>query len=168
MGRTKVRASGHVAGPASVRLTRRITSTCQSPPLPRAAGSDCARNGSNRTKVFAAFAAAHASPFGRLTRWRGARAGHHLRDIVGSAKRSPKTKAGAQTRARNTNGRLLIDSLTHWDHNLRLRVQSGPLRMVPTVRTLATALCLLGLVAAGIVGGSGLGPTAALARPTPP
>src|SRR6516162_3256782 len=83
MGRTKVRASGHVAGPASVRLTRRITSTCQSPPLPRAAGSDCARNGSNRTKVFAAFAAAHASPFGRLTRWRGARAGHHLRDIVG-------------------------------------------------------------------------------------
>ena len=75
---------------------------------------------------------------------------------------------GAQTRARNTNGRLLIDSPTHWDHNLRLRVQSGPLRMVPTVRTLATALCLLGLVAAGIVGGSGLGPTAALARPTPP
>jgi len=36
------------------------------------------------------------------------------------------------------------------------------------VRTLAAVLCLLGLVTAGIVGGSGLGPTAAQARPTPP
>jgi len=40
--------------------------------------------------------------------------------------------------------------------------------MMPTLRKLATALCLLGLVATGIVGGCALGPTAAQARPTPP
>jgi hypothetical protein len=66
------------------------------------------------------------------------------------------------------NRRLLVDSPSEWDHNLGLRAQSRPLRMMPTLRTLATALCLLGLVATGIVGGCGLGPTAAQARPTPP
>jgi hypothetical protein len=40
--------------------------------------------------------------------------------------------------------------------------------MMPMLRTLATVLCLLGLVATGIAGGSGLGPTVAQARPTPP
>ena len=92
----------------------------------------------------------------RLTRRRGARAGHHLRDLIGSAIRPncalAKTKAGVCRRARE----------------VPLRAQSRPLRMMPTLRTLATALCLLGLVATGIVGGSGLGPTAAQARPTPP
>jgi hypothetical protein len=83
--------------------------------------------------------------------------------------RSPKTKSWrAQTRMKSVNGRLLVDSPREWDHNLGLRAQSRPLRMTPTLRTLATALCLLGLVATGIVGGSGLGPTTAQARPTPP
>jgi hypothetical protein len=78
-------------------------------------------------------------------------------------------KAGVCRRAREMpNGRLLVDSPGDWDHNLGLRAQSRPLRMMPTLRTLATALCLLGLVATGIVGGCGLGPTAAQARPTPP
>jgi len=109
----------------------------------------------------------------RLTRRRGARAGHHLRDLIGSAIRPncalAKTKAGVCRRAREVpHGRLLVDSPSDWDHNLGLRAQSRPLRMMPTLRTLATALCLLGLVATGIVGGSGLGPTAAQARPTPP
>src|SRR5947208_1467926 len=102
----------------------------------------------------------------RLTRWRGARAGHHLRDIIGSAIRPnralAKIKAGVCRCAREVpNGRLLVDSPSDWDHNLGLRAQSRPLRMMPTLRTLATALCLLGLVATGIVGGCGLGPTAA-------
>ena len=80
-----------------------------------------------------------------------------------------KIKAGVCRRAREVpNGRLLVDSPSDWDHNLGLRAQSRPLRMMPTLRTLATALCLLGLVATGIVGGCGLGPTAAQARPTPP
>src|SRR5215831_16139638 len=98
----------------------------------------------------------------------GAEREREIISVTSSAR--PFAQALARRRARETPmaGSLLTDSLTHWDHNLRLRVQSGPLRMVPTVRTLATALCLLGLVAAGIVGGSGLGPTAALARPTPP
>jgi hypothetical protein len=109
----------------------------------------------------------------RLTRWRGARAGHHLRDVIGLAIRPncalAKTKASVCRRAREVpSGRLLVDSPSDWDHNLGLRAQSRPLRMMPTLRTLATALCLLGLVATGIVGGSGLGPTAAQARPTPP
>ena len=109
----------------------------------------------------------------RRTRWRGARAGHHLRDVIGLAIRPncalAKIKAGVCRRAREVpNGRLLVDSPSDWDHNLGLRAQSRPLRMMPTLRTLATALCLLGLVATGIVGGCGLGPTAAQARPTPP
>ena len=121
---------------ASVRLTRRITSTCQSPPLPRAAGSDCARNGSSRAKVFAAFAAAHVSPSDRrdrrrggrqrLTRWRGARAGiisvtSSLRPFAPIVR---EDKAGVCRRAREMpNGRLLVDSPSDWDHNLGLRAQ---------------------------------------------
>ena len=108
-----------------------------------------------------------------VSRWRGARARHHLRDVIGSAIRPNCALAEdqswrAQTRVRSANGRLLVDSPSEWDHNLGLRAQSRPLRLMPTLRTLATALCLLGLVATGIVGGCGLGPTAAQARPTPP
>jgi hypothetical protein len=109
----------------------------------------------------------------RLTRRRGASAGHHLRDVIASAIRPncalAMIKAGVCRRAREVpHGRLLVDSPGDWDHNLGLRAQSRPLRMTPILRTLATALCLLGLVATGIVGGCGLGPTAAQARPTPP
>ena len=108
----------------------------------------------------------------RLTRWRAVRAGHHRRDV--SARPFARWCAcqnrsrRVQMRARRASGGLLVDSPTRWDHNLGLRAQSRPLRMMPMLRTLATVLCLLGLVATGIAGGSGLGPTVAQARPTPP
>ena len=183
MGRTKVRASGHVAGwrvfdcpDVSRRHAKVHHCLARRDRIARAMGR-AARRFSPRsrlhTQVHRDRRDRRRGGRRRLTRWRGARAGHHLRDIIGSAIRPnralAKIKAGVCRRAREMpNGRLLVDSPSDWDHNLGLRAQSRPLRMMPTLRTLATALCLLGLVATGIVGGCGLGPTAAQARPTPP
>jgi hypothetical protein len=120
---------------ASVRLTRRITSTCQSPPLPRAAGSDCAqwvepREGFRRVRGCTRKSIGST----RSQAWRPSashalarsESGHHLRDVISSAIRpncARRQSRRVQMRARSANGRLLVDSPSDWDHNLGLRAQ---------------------------------------------
>ena len=141
MGRTKVRASGHVAGwrvfdcpDVSRRHAKVHHCLARRDRIARAMGR-AARRFSPRsrlhTQVHRDRRDRRRGGRRRLTRWRGARAGHHLRDIIGSAIRPnralAKIKAGVCRRTREVpNGRLLVDSPSDWDHNLGLRAQSRP------------------------------------------